>query len=90
MTENKTETPILAVSGTVQTFRKCSEEPDVTIIVGGTTFRGYRQTLRCWSGYFDAVFRSGMKEEKTKKFEFPDRDPEEWQLIMSLVGPFAT
>lgn len=72
------------------TFIRSSEEPDITIIVGDIEFREYRQTLRCWSDYFDAAFWSGMKENTTKTFRFPDRDPEEWRLIMSLTAPFAT
>jgi len=72
------------------TFLRSSEEPDVTITVGGKVFREYRQDLRRWSDYFDAAFRSEMIETKTKSFEFPDRKPEEWSLIMSLVAPCPT
>jgi len=72
------------------TFLRSSEEPDVTITVGGKVFREYRQQLRSWSDYFDAAFRSGMIENITKSFEFPDRNPKEWSLIMSLVAPCPT
>ena len=67
-----------------------SMEPDVTIVVGGIEFREFSQSLCCWSSYFDAAFNSGMKETKTKTFEFPDRDPEEWQWLVSLMAPLAT
>ncbi|CAB9506574.1 expressed unknown protein [Seminavis robusta] len=29
-----------------------------------------------------------MKETATKQFEFPDRKPEDWELIASMVAPF--
>lgn len=68
---------------------KSSEEPDVVIVVGGKEFYEYRQVIRCWSGYFDAALRSGMEESKTRRFEFPDRKPEEWVWIVSLLGPMT-
>jgi hypothetical protein len=67
-----------------------SEEPDVVVIVGGTEFHEYRQVLRCMCGYFDGAFRSGMKESVTKTFEFPDKDPNEWKLLMSVMAPGAS
>ena len=66
-----------------------SEEPDVVIVVGGKEFHEYRQSLRCWSAFFDAAFRSGMKESKTQRFEFPDKDPKEWELVASLASPMS-
>lgn len=65
----------------------CSEEPDVTVIVGGKIFQEYRQILCCVSDYFDAAFRSGMKESATKVFEFPDKNPDEWELLMGIMAP---
>lgn len=65
------------------------EEPDVTVVVGGKEFREYRQALRCWSGYFDVAFRSGMKETQSKRFEFPNRNPAEWEWIVSLMAPMS-
>ena len=72
------------------TFFRSSLEPDVVVVVGGKEFREYSQSLCSWSDYFDAALRSGMKETKTMKFEFPDRDPEEWELIIALMAPMAT
>jgi hypothetical protein len=67
-----------------------SEEPDVVIVVGGKEFGEYRQCLRLWSGFFDALFRSGMKESETNRIEFAHKDPKEWELISSIVAPFAS
>jgi BTB/POZ domain len=72
------------------TYIQCSEDPDVSIIVGGIEFKEYRHTLRCWSEYFDGAFRSGMKESQNMTFEFPDEDPGEWELIMALTAPLPS
>jgi BTB/POZ domain len=68
----------------------CFGDPDVTVVVGGKKFQEHSKFLCCWSGYFDAAFRSGMKETSTKHFEFSDRDPDEWDWIWSLLVPFAS
>ena len=67
----------------------CSEEPDVQVVVGGKVFYEYSQILCCISDYFDAalVRCSTMKEASTKEFEFPERDPEEWQFLMDIMAP---
>lgn len=67
----------------------CLGDPDVTVVVGGKVFPEQSRFLCCWSGYFEAAFRSGMKETVTRRFEFPDRDPEEWDWILSLLVPFS-
>ncbi|CAB9522776.1 expressed unknown protein [Seminavis robusta] len=63
--------------------------PDVTVIVGGQQFQEYSHHLRCWSGFFDAAFRSGMKEARTMLFKFPDDDPREWELVWAVLHPFS-
>lgn len=75
---------------TKTTYLECSEEPDVTVIVGGIKFKEYRPSLRCWSSYFDAAFRCGMKESQKNMFEFPDQDPAEWQWLILSGGYDAT
>ena len=74
---------------TTATFLRSSADPDVTIIVGDKTYHEYGQSLRCWSSYFDRALASGMKEQKTSQFEFPDRDPKQWEWIISLMAPMA-
>lgn len=71
------------------TFIRTSVDPDVTIIIGDKEFKEYSHTLRSWSGYFDTALSSGMKEETSLKFEFPDRSPTEWQWIVALMAPMA-
>ena len=65
-------------------------EPDVVVIVGGKEFKEYSNYLCSISEYFDAAFRSGMKESQEMKFEFPDKNPDEWEFIMSLSTPLAS
>lgn len=74
---------------TTVTFLRSSLDPDVTIIVGDKTYQEYGQSLRCWSKYFDRALASGMKEQKTSQFEFPDRDPKQWEWIISLMAPMS-
>jgi len=71
------------------TFLRSSVDPDVAIIVGDKTYHEYSQSLRCWSSYFDRALASGMKEQKTSQFEFPDRDPKQWEWIISLMAPMT-
>jgi hypothetical protein len=70
-------------------IRKSKTEPDVTIVVGGVEFKELGSFLCYWSEYFSAALASGMKETETKHFEFPDRDPEEWEWIISLMVPMS-
>lgn len=62
-------------------------EPDVVVVVGGSAFRHRSIQLRSWSEYFDAAYRSGMQQ--TGRFEFPDKDPEEWKLLLKITDPFS-
>ena len=64
-------------------------DPDVTVVIGGKEFQECSRHLRSWSDYFDAAFRSGMKEAETRKFEFPHREPDEWVIIRSMWLPFS-
>ncbi|CAB9517514.1 expressed unknown protein [Seminavis robusta] len=73
-----------------QTCIRNKAEPDVTIVVGGVVFKEYGPSLRCWSQYFDTALDIGMKESATKHFEFPHRDPKEWEWIVSLMAPLST
>lgn len=57
------------------------EEPDdgtldTIVVVAGKEYRECSSRLRDWSEYFDAAFRSGMKQAQTKRFEFPNMRPE--------------
>ena len=60
--------------------KRCSwkNEPDVIVVVGGKEFHEHSHHLRSFSGYFDAAFRSGMKESQLMRFELHGRDPREW------------
>ena len=66
-----------------------SIEPDTVVVVGGVEFKEYSQHLSMWSDYFNRGLKSGMQEAATKRFEFPHRDPKEWEMITTFVTPFA-
>jgi BTB/POZ domain len=63
------------------------DAPDATVVVGGKEFRAHSSFLCYISGYFRGAIRSGMKESETLTFSFPDKDPAEWELFMSLMEP---
>ncbi|CAB9497430.1 expressed unknown protein [Seminavis robusta] len=66
-----------------------SIKPDLAVVVGGKEFQEYSQHL-CYScEYFDNALRSGMKESWTKRFEFSDKDPKEWELVRSMLVPMG-
>ena len=77
------------VSSFKRTCVRSSMDPDVVVVVGGVEFNEYSQSLCAWSDYFDAALRCGMKEAHSKRFEFPDRDPKEWEMILALAAPFS-
>lgn len=64
--------------------------PDVVIVVGGKEFHQNSHHLRSISDYFEAAFRSGMKESQTMKFDFPDKNPDDWELVLALLEPFGS
>ncbi|CAB9529461.1 expressed unknown protein [Seminavis robusta] len=63
---------------------KRPEWADIVVVVGGTPCFESSHILRASSGYFDAAFRFG-----TKKFDFPDKDPEEWKRLKGILEPFS-
>ena len=63
------------------------EDQDVTVIVGGKELRESGHFLRYLCGYFDGACRTGMRESTTDSFSFPDRDPDEWELFVSVFKP---
>jgi hypothetical protein len=67
------------------------EAPDVTVVVGGKEFEEFSRHLCCFSDYFHAALRSGMRETDapTMRFEFPDKDPQEWELVRTMLRPFG-
>ncbi|CAB9515844.1 expressed unknown protein [Seminavis robusta] len=70
---------------------RCMREPDVVVVVGKEQeeFQMSSFALRLVSDYFDAAFRSGMKEAAFGRFEFLEKKREEWELIMSIMDPFS-
>lgn len=62
---------------------------DVVIVVGGVEFHEHSWFLCSWSEYFETALHSGMKETTSKRFEFPERDPKEWELVVELAAPYS-
>ena len=65
------------------------KEPDVTVVVGSGTnareFKCYGDILAAASPVLDAMLSCGMKESVTNRIEFPDKDPEEWELFLQCI-----
>jgi len=65
------------------------DSTDVVLVVGGKEFQEHSRHLCHYSKYFEAAFRSGMKEAQEGKFTFPDDKPSEWEQIRFFLKPFA-
>lgn len=68
------------------------EEPDVTVVVRGREYPHYSQVLCLASEYFDAALNFNeysLREAESKRIEFPDEDPNEWELFASFLEPFS-
>lgn len=37
------------------------------------------------SPVLDAMLSSGMKESEAKRIEFPDKDPDEWRMLLQII-----
>jgi hypothetical protein len=60
---------------------------DVVVTVGSTRFEECSSFLRCWSGYFEDEL---SRDPEMTQFEFPNKDPKEWELLKSVFNPFST
>eukprot|EP00797_Seminavis_robusta_P004975 Sro1326_g263020.1 n/a (304) ;mRNA; f:14564-15475 len=65
-----------------------SIDPDVTVVVGGTTEFFHYKSILCTCDFFDKMLSSSMKESETSKIEFPDGDPEAWLEVYKFLDPF--
>jgi hypothetical protein len=67
-----------------------SQAPDVTVVVGSgddaREFHCYGVILASASPVLDAMLSSGMKESENKRIEFPDKRPEEWEMVLRTTG----
>jgi hypothetical protein len=65
------------------------QAPDVTVVVGSGAaaqeFQCYGAILAAASPVLDAMLGSGMRECEQKRIEFPDKDPEEWKIILQCL-----
>lgn len=68
-----------------------SRAPDIVVSVGSgeakREFQCYAVILSFASEYLDAMLSSSMKEGELGKIEFPDKDPEEWELFYNFIIP---
>ena len=65
--------------------------PDVVVSVGSgesmREFQCYGSFLSYASPVLDAMLSSRMKEGQTGRIEFPNKDPEEWNLFYEFISP---
>ena len=59
---------------------------DVVVSVGGREFEECSHFLRLWSGYFEDEWKN---DPEVTRFDFPDKNPIEWELLKSVLYPFS-
>eukprot|EP00578_Thalassiosira_sp_NH16_P015670 CAMPEP_0181106502 /NCGR_PEP_ID=MMETSP1071-20121207/16565_1 /TAXON_ID=35127 /ORGANISM="Thalassiosira sp., Strain NH16" /LENGTH=335 /DNA_ID=CAMNT_0023189911 /DNA_START=519 /DNA_END=1526 /DNA_ORIENTATION=- len=68
-----------------------SQPPDVIVSVGsGETkreFQCYKVILSFASNYLDTMLSSSMKEGTLNRIDFPDKVPEEWEMLYEFISP---
>ena len=66
-----------------------SMAPDVTVVVGGRKFRHYKVLLCMGCSFFDTMLSTSnaMKESQENRIEFPDKDPDEWEVVYKFLDP---
>ncbi|KAK6963049.1 kelch-like protein 28 [Biomphalaria glabrata] len=69
----------------LSTFLKCEELQDFVVTLGTTKFGCHRFLLAACSGFFRALFRSGMKETESKCVTVEDISSETFELILETL-----
>jgi len=63
--------------------------PDVTVVVGTgdnqQEFECYKTVLSFASQYLDAMLSNDMVENNNSRIEFPDKDPDEWEIVYGYM-----
>jgi hypothetical protein len=65
-------------------------EPDLKVVVGGKEFLHYSIILCLASDYFDRMLSSDTRESNTRRIDFPDGDPKEWERFCRYLEPRST
>ncbi|XP_059160842.1 uncharacterized protein LOC131944306 isoform X1 [Physella acuta] len=58
---------------------------DFTIMVEGTEFKSHREILSSTSNYFDALFRSNMRETKEGRVELQGMTSETFAVVLNFI-----
>ncbi|XP_059160844.1 uncharacterized protein LOC131944306 isoform X2 [Physella acuta] len=58
---------------------------DFTIVVDGTEFKSHQEFLSSTSAYFDALFRSNMKETKEGRVELQGMTKETFSVVLNFI-----
>ncbi|XP_059160856.1 uncharacterized protein LOC131944317 [Physella acuta] len=58
---------------------------DFTIVVDGTEFNSHREILSSTSAYFDALFRSNMRETKERRVELQGMTSETFNVVLNFI-----
>ena len=65
-----------------------SQPPDVTVIVGNKrVFKCYKAILAYASPTLDAMLSIDMIESQTQVIRFPDKDPDEFEMVLKCIDP---
>jgi hypothetical protein len=68
-----------------------SQPPDVIVAVGSgedmQEFECYKVVLSFASQYFDAMLSADMSEKTNSRIEFPDKNPDEWEIFYKCIDP---
>jgi hypothetical protein len=88
MTSNGQPTSIVALDDRPPK-RARTEQPYVTIIVGGEKFRHSRQVLCNASEVFERKLNFNVSESLSSTTVFPHGDPEDWKLFASFLEPLS-
>ncbi|XP_059160852.1 kelch-like protein 10 [Physella acuta] len=58
---------------------------DFTVVVDGTEFKSHREILSSASNYFDALFRSNMRETKEGRVELQGMTSETFAVVLNFI-----
>ena len=77
---------LLALGKAIRQKSQTNDFSDVTIDVEGKLFETHRFLLSAWSGFFQGMFTSGMKEQNEKCVKLSSVSAETFTLIMQSIS----
>lgn len=74
-----------ALSSGLEKLWTTGDHHDVTIEVGERTFNCHKAVLAAMSDYFDAMFRSSMRESISGHVTFPEMEPDLFEIVINFL-----